>query len=197
MFYFQIKILLLSILILIICKYSIAQFNTVPSIRNEKVPFPAEKVRKTLVMPAMDSVADKEIVASMPLKEIEFTSSFGWRVHPIEKVVKHHEGVDLKAYYEPVFAFGDGWVARTGWDKSSGKYIVLGHGDGKLESTYAHLGAIWVRPGEAVESGQIIAISGNSGRSTAPHLHFGLQWNGESLDPGPVLEVLVARQKTH
>jgi len=191
MFGFQNKILLLSILLASLCKISIGQFNIVKSIGKKKAPFPIEKVREESEMPAIDTAKNQEVHASLPLKEIEFTSLFGWRLHPIDRVFKNHEGVDLKAYYEPVFAFCDGWVVRTGSEARSGNYIVLGHGDGKLESTYAHLSVIGVRPGEMVESGQIIAISGNSGFSTGPHLHFGLKYDGVGIDPKIMLLALV------
>jgi murein DD-endopeptidase MepM/ murein hydrolase activator NlpD len=82
----------------------------------------------------------------LPLRSIQITSPFGNRFHPIEKVWKMHNGVDLKAYYEPVFAMADGVVKIAGFKEREGNYIVITHGD--IESIYCHLSILLSKQGQ-------------------------------------------------
>jgi murein DD-endopeptidase MepM/ murein hydrolase activator NlpD len=106
-----------------------------------------------------------------PLKNIHITSSAGWRQHPVNGQLMLHNGIDLRAYYETVYAVMDGVVEGMGYDKVSGNWIRLRHPNG-MQSSYAHLSEIKVRKGHQVQSGDSIGMSGNTGRSTGPHLHF-------------------------
>jgi murein DD-endopeptidase MepM/ murein hydrolase activator NlpD len=120
------------------------------------------------------------------------TYGFGWRVHPLEKIRKHHNGIDYaSAIGTPVYAIADGKVIFSGpssikgsnGEPGGGGYIIkLRHKvEGKwITSSYMHLnkGSLKVRKGETVTEGQLIAKSGNSGASTGPHLHFEIQ-NGK------------------
>jgi len=120
------------------------------------------------------------------------TYGFGWRVHPLEKIRKHHNGIDYaSAIGTPVYAIADGKVIFSGpssikgsnGEPGGGGYIIkLRHKvEGKwITSSYMHLnkGSLKVIKGETVTEGQLIAKSGNSGASTGPHLHFEIQ-NGK------------------
>jgi murein DD-endopeptidase MepM/ murein hydrolase activator NlpD len=106
-----------------------------------------------------------------PLKKIHITSSAGWRQHPVNGQFMLHNGIDLRAYYETVYAVMDGVVEGMGYDTVSGNWIRLRHPNG-MQSSYAHLSEIKVRKGQQVRSGDSIGLSGNTGRSTGPHLHF-------------------------
>ena len=120
------------------------------------------------------------------------TYGFGWRLHPIENIRKHHNGVDYAAAIGTnVYAVADGKVIFAGpssikgsnGEPGGGGYIIkLRHKvEGKwITSSYMHLnkGSLKVRKGETVIEGQLIAKSGNSGASTGPHLHFEIQ-NGK------------------
>ena len=106
-----------------------------------------------------------------PIAKLRVTSGRGWRTHPVTGNHAFHEGIDLRAYFEPVHAIMDGRVEELGGDARSGIWIRLRHKGGML-SSYAHLSKKLVKKGDLVRSGDVIAISGNSGRSTAPHLHF-------------------------
>lgn len=130
---------------------------------------------------------------SLPLSYITVTSLFGQRYHPILHYNKLHAGIDLRANDEPVFAFAKGLVTKAGYEAYSGNYIAILHGCGrdKLTSVYAHLSSFTVKTGEVVQAGQMIGISGNTGYSTAPHLHFALKLDNKVLDPLPVLEYLL------
>lgn len=87
----------------------------------------------------------------------------------------------------PVLAAADGVVALTGDFFFSGQSVFLDHGDG-LVTMYFHLSEIGVEEGERVERGRQVGEVGSTGRSTAPHLHFGIRWRGERVDPGMLLE---------
>lgn len=103
------------------------------------------------------------------------TSNFDW-THPL--------GIDINAPYIPVAASAGGQVVFVGGDAccSYGHYVEIDHGDG-YSTRYAHMSEFAVSLGEFVEAGQIIGISGNSGHSTGPHLHFELRRNSEIVNP--------------
>lgn len=106
-----------------------------------------------------------------PLRSLIITSGAGRRVHPLTGKWTLHQGIDLRAYFESVYAVMDGVVGKAGYDERSGFFIRLIHSP-QITSSYAHLSEIKVKEGEAVKAGQVIGISGNSGTSTGPHLHF-------------------------
>ncbi len=94
-----------------------------------------------------------------------------------------HPGVDIAAQPgTPVRAAGGGTVAAVGTDPDYGLFVLLRHPDG-YESMYGHASRLLVSEGEVVAAGEVIALSGNSGRSTAPHLHFEIRREGKTLDP--------------
>lgn len=128
----------------------------------------------------------------LPLRKTEkirMSSGFGKRIHPIYKVEKMHMGVDFSCPvgYE-VLTSADGIVeeiqfARTGY----GNMVVINHGD-KYKTLYAQLSEINVEKGSLVKRGQLIALSGNSGSSTGPHLHYEVIENGKGpIDPQPFI----------
>jgi murein DD-endopeptidase MepM/ murein hydrolase activator NlpD len=97
--------------------------------------------------------------------------------------VESHAGLDLAVPAgTEVRAAGGGLVQITGTDAAYGEYVLLSHPDG-YATMYGHLSRILVSSGTMVQAGQLIALSGNSGRSTAPHLHFEVRRNGRSVDP--------------
>jgi murein DD-endopeptidase MepM/ murein hydrolase activator NlpD len=120
----------------------------------------------------------------MPLKNnLSITSAFGSRIHPIFGMQKMHNGIDLKADHEDVYAVLDGIVIESGWDsKGGGNYIKMKHFD-RFETAYLHLSQMYYRTGEKVRAGFIIGKSGNTGNSTGPHLHFAVKEFGRSINP--------------
>lgn len=115
--------------------------------------------------------------------EIEVTSDFGWREHPIFGTQKFHSGVDLAAEEgQPVYAAANGIVSTAGWISGYGNTVILGHGDG-LETVYAHNLEVTVWEGAFIEAGTVIALAGSTGNSTGPHCHFEVDLNGEAVDP--------------
>jgi murein DD-endopeptidase MepM/ murein hydrolase activator NlpD len=94
-----------------------------------------------------------------------------------------HQGIDIAvAIGTPVRAAGGATVEAAGTDPDYGLFVLLRHPNG-YETMYGHASRLLVREGETVSAGQVIALTGNSGRSTAPHLHFEVRREGESLDP--------------
>lgn len=111
-------------------------------------------------------------------------SGFGYRTDPFTKARKMHEGMDFTAKTgTPIFASGDGIVARADNSASGfGNHIVIRHGYG-YESLYAHLSKYKCRAGQRVKRGDIIGYVGSTGRSEAPHLHYEVHKNGKVVNP--------------
>ncbi len=128
----------------------------------------------------------------MPLKnKITITSPYGTRIHPIFGTKKTHNGTDLRASYENVYAVMDGIITASGWDsKGGGNYIKVKHFN-RFETAYLHLSELYYRTGEKVKAGFIIGKSGNSGNSTGPHLHFSVKEFGQSINPSHFLNDLI------
>ena len=111
-------------------------------------------------------------------------TSYGMRIHPFYKSMVMHNGMD---YAVPegsrVFATADGTVARTqGGQTHTGTTLVISHGGG-YETAYHHLSRVLVREGAQVRRGDIVALTGNSGLSLAPHLHYEVRFKGMRVDP--------------
>lgn len=127
-------------------------------------------------IPAIQPVINKQLTL--------LTTSYGMRIHPFYKTLQSHQGVD---YAIPegsrVFATADGRVKEVSRRSStSGQTVVIDHGNG-YETSYSHLSKISVRKGQQVRRGDIIALSGDTGLSLAPHLHYEVRLNGMRVDP--------------
>ena len=114
------------------------------------------------------------------------------RRHPIYKDLRFHNGIDLAANYEPVYAMLDGIVTEVGITPSAGKYVTLQHGPA-LEITYMHLSRIHVTKGDRILSGELVARSGNTGCSCSPHLHIKATYRHRSLNPIHILRLFKHR----
>jgi murein DD-endopeptidase MepM/ murein hydrolase activator NlpD len=111
------------------------------------------------------------------------TSGFGRRVHPISGGLRRHAGIDLAAPAgAPVRATSDGVVSAAGWAGGYGLRIALDHGNA-VETRYAHLSQLAVRPGQQVRQGEVIGFVGSTGQSTGPHVHYELRRGGLAIDP--------------
>ena len=119
-----------------------------------------------------------------PLKSYTITSAFGMRIHPIHKVERFHEGVDMAAPQgTPIYAAKSGKVTTTSYQAGgAGYYVSINHGDG-FASIYMHMTNYIVKPGQHVSTGQVIGYVGSTGGSTGPHLHFGISYNGTYVNP--------------
>lgn len=111
------------------------------------------------------------------------SSPFGWREHPVDGGEKFHNGVDLAVNTgTAVGAFADGVVDYIGDSPVYGLYLQIRHAGG-LTSFYAHCSELCVQQGQTVTAGETVALSGDTGNSTGPHLHFEMKLNGTLLNP--------------
>ena len=140
----------------------------------------------------------KDINFYYPLPEVvEFTSPFGYRIHPIYGDRRLHAGLDLGAPEGmPVLSAHSGYVKYADWGDGYGKMVIVEYADGKYQTLYAHLSEILVREGEAVRPRQVIGKVGSTGGVTGPHLHFELlrQEGGDftPIDPAPPVKAVEA-----
>lgn len=127
------------------------------------------------------------IPAIMPLKDVDIyriSSTFGHRTDPFYKVQKFHNGMDFSAPTgTKIFCTGDGVVESVvNANNGYGNYVVVNHGYG-YKTRYAHLSKIYVKRGQKVKRGENIALVGNTGKSTAPHLHYEVIKNNKAINP--------------
>ncbi len=131
-------------------------------------------------------IKNQALFACIPsLKPINgpVTSTFGMRLHPIYKRHVHHDGIDFSAPVgTKVYAPGDGIVHYTGYNYGYGKKVIIDHGYG-YRTVYAHLSKSLVKAGQRVKRGDVIALSGNTGVSTGPHLHYEIHKNKRKINP--------------
>lgn len=115
---------------------------------------------------------------------IRFGSSFGTRMHPILKVVRPHEGIDLTAARGTnIYATADGEVLQAGYRAGGfGKKVLIDHGFG-YRTLYGHCDEILVEVGQQVKRGEVIARVGSTGLSKSPHLHYEVHVNGRPVNP--------------
>ena len=131
----------------------------------------------------------KETLPTLYPVDVPYTSSsFGWRRDPFLGIRAFHKGLDFSAAHgEKIRSTGAGMVTMVGKGKNYGNFLKIKHGDG-LETRYAHSSKILVKKGDIVEKNQVIALVGNTGRSTGPHLHYEIRLNGRALDPRQYLK---------
>ena len=123
------------------------------------------------------------VPSGLPMSGARLTSGYGNRFHPTLGGTRFHAGVDLAAPTgTPVTATASGQISRAGWAGGYGILVSINHGDA-VETRYAHLSAIAVRPGENVRKGQVIGYVGSTGRSTGPHLHYETRQGGRPTNP--------------
>lgn len=144
--------------------------------------------RLNLITNSNNEFTEKQIVF-MPLKRMLITSNYGNRFHPVDRVNKFHAGIDLRANSDYVYAVLDGIVSEAGYSGGAGNYIKIRHKD--FETVYMHLTRSFYSERDIIYAGDIIALSGNTGKSTAPHLHFAVKENGRYINPIQFLNDLI------
>ena len=118
-----------------------------------------------------------------PCSWVKLTSPYGYRIHPTLGYRKFHNGVDLaNSQGTPIRAARSGKVTVATYGSTYGYYVTINHGDG-YSSLYAHMTHYIVSKGQTVSKGQVIGYMGSTGRSTGPHLHFSIFYNGSSVNP--------------
>lgn len=137
----------------------------------------AEKKEKLFAaIPAIQPISNKELIA--------LASGFGLRIHPVYKVKKMHTGIDFAASIgTPIYATADGLVDKVDVSFSGyGKMVEIDHGFG-YRTRYAHMHGFTVRNGQRIKRGELIGYVGNTGLSTAPHLHYEVFINRIHVNP--------------
>lgn len=126
-------------------------------------------------IPAIQPIANRDLKRT--------ASGYGRRIDPVYKVPKFHHGMDFSCDMRtPIYATADGKVVSAKWESGYGWTVELDHGYG-YRTRYAHLHSFTVKKGQQVVRGEQIALSGNSGKSTGPHLHYEVVVNGKKVNP--------------
>ena len=129
----------------------------------------------------MENIPAIQPVMNKDLKRV--ASGYGMRIDPVYHVRKFHQGMDFSAPIgTEIYATGNAKVKFSGWKQGYGNTVILDHGFG-YETLYAHLYKSLVRKGQKVRRSDIIALVGNTGKSTGPHLHYEVRLNGKPVDP--------------
>lgn len=126
------------------------------------------------------------------------TSAFGWRIHPISGTQRFHSGTDIGAPTgTPILAAFSGRVDTADWLGGYGLTVILTHGEGRVQTLYAHMSELFVQPGQVVQQGEVIGRVGSTGNSTGPHLHFEYrEYTSEgwiAMDAGQLLQGAIAQ----
>lgn len=162
---------------------NIATLNKLTNELISKVKFQQEKFNLLVNKLNEKEELAKRIPAIVPMDGVFSDHSFGMRVHPVLKVWRMHEGIDIIGVYgSPVYATGAGVVKFVGWNGGLGLCVTIDHGFG-YETTYGHLSKATVREGQKVTRFQKIGECGSTGLSTGPHLHYEVSFNGEKQNP--------------
>lgn len=140
-----------------------------------------EKSGERTVAQVMSLFSDSDSIISPAHGAI--TSHFGNRTDPISGITKLHSAIDIAINEGTrVSAAWDGIVTKAGYDDTAGNYVWMIHKNG-CETLYCHCSKLLVKKGDVIRAGEYIALSGNTGYSTGPHLHFGIKKNGQMVDP--------------
>lgn len=119
---------------------------------------------------------------------LDISSRYGVRGNPFGRGHEFHNGVDFVIDIgTPILAAGPGVVEAAGYEGPNGNRVAINHGFG-YRSVYAHLSKVQVKAGDQVKRGQVVALSGNTGRSSGPHLHYTLYYRGKTINPDRYLK---------
>ena len=143
---------------------------------DEVIDLAKNKSNMLASIPAIQPVANKDLK--------RMASGYGYRIHPIYKTRKMHYGMDFSAKTgTEIYSTGDGVVSKVKRSKRGyGNYVKINHGFG-YETLYAHMSKYIVKKGQKVKRGEVIGFVGNSGISTAPHLHYEVRKDNKKINP--------------
>ena len=144
-----------------------------------------ERVEIAKLTSAQRAALLKYIPNGSPVPYKGITSKFGYRTHPTLNRREFHRGTDMRATMDTeIFATADGVIEYAGLHKKSGygRLVILDHNYG-FKTYYGHLNKVLVKAGEYVKKGDVIALSGNSGMSNGPHLHYEVRFTQRVLNP--------------
>ena len=158
-----------------------AELNELLSDRSDKLV-----ALETLLM--QDKLSKKLLPSVPPINEVWYSSNFGWRIDPFTGKNAMHEGVDyMVPEGTPIHASAGGVVVYADMHPQYGNMIEIDHGN-EVVTRYAHASKLLVKVGQMVRRGDEIGLSGSTGRSTGPHLHFEVRYKGIAQNPVRFLE---------
>ncbi|HEC00879.1 MAG TPA: M23 family metallopeptidase [Sphingomonadales bacterium] len=132
--------------------------------------------------------AMQHIPVGKPAKKYYISSSFGIRKDPFKKKWARHHGIDMAGWWKtPIYASANGTIIKAGRNGAYGNFIEIDHGNG-FRSRYGHLSKILVKKGDKVTLEQKIGLMGSTGRSTSPHLHYEIWFNGKPINPQKIFK---------
>ena len=122
-----------------------------------------------------------------PIRQADFkyiSSEYGWRIDPITQDSSFHKGIDIATtgINTAVYATADGIVKTLDYDKKRGLFIIINHAFG-FQTQYFHLDHFFIREGQSIKAGEKIGLVGNTGKSTAAHLHYEVHFEGLAINP--------------
>ena len=210
------KLITLTVIAFWLNMPSHAQFNTIGTISNKRIntanPSKSHDALTDSIVVA-DSISESKTtdiegdgqtidspmnnqdlmsLVALPLKNIHISSGFGMRMHPIYHKRILHNGIDLSARYENVYSMFPGTVVKVGQDNRSGKFVTVRTGDYTI--SYCHLSQPFVKENDFVIAGSNIALSGNTGASTGPHLHITTKKDGHAFNAAILLDYIMRLQ---
>jgi murein DD-endopeptidase MepM/ murein hydrolase activator NlpD len=149
---------------------------------NERVINNNTGLNATLVLDAVNAAETLPDIYPVS-SEARLTSGYGYRTDPFTGKRAFHGGIDLAVPENTeVVSCGIGRIEKAGYNRTNGNYIIIDHGN-NYKSYYGHLSRVNVKKGDEVVKGQVIGLSGNTGMSTGPHLHFQITFDGKTIDP--------------
>ena len=198
----QIKRLLAICAITMTHSISYAQFNTVSmekSFYKVEVATASDNVdddnRRGIVSTPETVITEHEAreltpvsIFRLPLDTLIVTSPYGYRIDPFTQKRKMHSGMDFRASSDKVYAMMPGKVLKVGYDKVSGNYVTLQHGS--ITVSYCHLSEVLKQKNDVVTVGEVVGVTGNTGRSTGEHLHLTCKIKGRAIDPSFILDYI-------
>ena len=204
----QIKRLLAICAITMTHSISYAQFNTVSmekSFYKVEVADASDNVeddnRRGIVSTPETVITEHEAreltpvsIFRLPLDTLIVTSPYGYRIDPFTRKRKMHSGMDFRASSDKVYAMMPGRVLKVGYDKISGNYVTLQHGS--ITVSYCHLSRVLKNKNDIVAVGEVVGITGDTGRSTGEHLHLTCKIKGRAINPSLILSYITRLRLT-
>lgn len=200
----KIKVGLFLCIFLLCFQESKAQFHT---IQNKPLRYKVNVAEQAeIVEPVVNSATDESPELNMkkknediplmcfPLDTLVTTSPFGYRQDPFTGKRKMHNGIDFRASGDNVYSMMAGKVIKVGYDKLSGNYVTLQHGN--ITVSYCHLSQVIKKKNNIVAVGEVVGITGNTGRSTGEHLHLTCKIKGRVIDPSFILDYVTRLRLT-
>ncbi len=142
---------------------------------DEVIELAKNKEKMLQSIPSIQPISNKDLT--------HIASGFGMRMHPVLKIMRMHAGIDFTADIgTDIFATGDGVIEKAEWMNGYGNIVIIDHGFG-YKSRYAHCSEYKCKVGQKIKRGDVIALVGNTGLSSGPHVHYEVHFKGNAVNP--------------